>query len=262
VFFGIWMDWSVAKKHHFVYQVNDFQTANLVVKPGDTISLVPQKGSIGSTVQMQFNPPPGPCTSASPSNNCIIASDALPGSYFFTCGEDFSCPDPGIQQSPTGGGNVYFLRTVRVDFVHLLHLFGRSPTPPEKANSGNEIVSRASAAAPAPLAQVACPDGKTTIMQNRNGDNMTNFQASVGQEIFWISNETFSISSSSPANFCSNGNGNPDGTFTPQNGNSAQQECVVNANGPTLTYKVQGESNGVLCSVIPATVTTPPATKK
>lgn len=241
VFFGIWIN---ATHQHLVYQVNDFQRANLVVRKGDTIS-VTQQGNPKSPIQMQFNPGPGPCVEGATTAKCTISPKAPPASYFFTCiGGDYNCPDPAIQQASTNS-HVGIVDTFRAAFSHS----GKVLEAPV------QYMPQSSVDAAPPLAQAGCPDGKTTVLVDPNGKDMTKITAPAGQTVFWISSRQFTISGSTPPGFCSNGSGIPDGTFTPQGGNSAETSCILKANGTTLSYNIQAQnSSGGACTTIPATI--------
>ena len=60
VFFGIWMDWSAhnAGGRNLVFQVQDYPMANLLVRSGDWVTLVPPPGGNGEGLLMNF--PGGP----------------------------------------------------------------------------------------------------------------------------------------------------------------------------------------------------------
>jgi len=244
VFFGIWMTWRAWKEtadvQHIVYQVQDFQEANVVVNSGDTISLEAPPGGNGADLLLDFHGY-SPCKIKKASNPCEIDSAALPASYFFTCtGGGYSCSDPGIQQSPTNGPleGLTYGGAVTKAFASLA---GMRPSTEEKSKPASGKVNRASAV---PIAAVVlCDDtnNNVTKLQDRNGDSLQTIAPKQGQSVFWISNQSFTLNTSSfPAQFCSNGN--PNGTITPQNGQQAQAECDVNMSGQTLKYTVMGQS--------------------
>ncbi len=125
VFFGIWMDWSAHKAagRDLVFEVQDYQMANLLVYPGDRLYLVPPPAGGGTSVTMGWV---GniPCVGGGTATNCTIESRAKApaGPYFFTCDSStYSCPDPGVQQSPTGPIQDFSYKGfVEADFSHLV----------------------------------------------------------------------------------------------------------------------------------------------
>jgi hypothetical protein len=230
VFFGIWMDWSVWKHkvgvRDIVYQVQNYPMANLVVHAGDKISLVPPAGGHGSGLTMSFVGGYSPCVPGGDPATCTIDAAATAGPYLFTCSspKGYSCPDPGIQQSPTGPlVKLSFGRAVERDFAHLFgvrHLSEANPEP-AKTNAGHPASS-------AITAYVSCLNG-TTALNDPNGKSLTTITASSGQSVYWISPKPFALNTSSfPAGLCSNGN--------PGNGSTQEAQCDIALTGKTIQY--------------------------
>jgi hypothetical protein len=243
VFVGIWMAWRVWKEmagvQHIVYQVQDFQEANVVVKGGDIVSLEAPPGGSGAGLLMDFHGY-GPCKNKAASNPCEIDPNAPAASYFFTCSSNagYNCPDPGVQQSPTTGPlqGLSYGGAVMRSFAHLV---GAGSSTEEKPKPDNGKVNRASAS---PIkAIVRCDDNNATYLQGTDGSKLQTIKPANGQSVFWISNQSFTLDTHNfPAQFCSNGN--PNGTFTPQNGNNAQAQCNVNTSGQIFSYTVMGQT--------------------
>lgn len=247
VFVGIWLDWS-AWKHKvatrdLVFEVQDYPMANLQVRGGDTIHLVPPPGGNAAGLTMNFtgySPCNGGALSANP---CVVDGAASAGPYFFTCSSNagYTCPDPGVQQSPTVPiADLSYLRFVRTDFDHFVGIKADltpapapAPPPPGTQPAANALT-----------AYVSCPSsGGPTLLQDPNGNTLTTITASKGKSVFWISAKGFSMDTSKfPANFCSNGN--------PAGGSTQEAQCVVNQSDGSAPYTVQAQA----CSATPATI--------
>lgn len=247
VFVGIWMDWSAspAGGRKFVYQVQNYPMANLLVNGGDTITLVPPAGGNPSGLAMTFVGGYNPCVPGGDPSTCTIDPQASAGPYLFTCSSPngYSCPDPGIQQSPTGplAGSSYS-RAVEKDFAHLVGGQLSSGANPAPAPTG---VGRP--AANAITAYVSCVNG-TTALNDPNGNPLTTITASSGQTVFWISPKPFLLNTSSfPAGLCSNGN--------PGTGSTQEAQCAVAMSGQNIQYGVQAQTTPS-CSALPATLLT------
>jgi hypothetical protein len=239
VFLGIWMDWSAspAGGRNFVYQVQNYPMANLLVYGGDTITLVPPAGGDGSGLAMSFVGGYNPCVPGGDPSTCTIDPQASAGPYLFNCSspKGYSCPDPGIQQSPTGPGPV-------TNFAHLVggqHSSGANPAPAQP--------SVAHPATSAITAYVSCVNG-TTALNDPNGNSLTTITASSGQTVYWISPKPFTLNTSSfPAGLCSNGN--------PGNGNTTEAQCTIALPGQSVQYGVQAQTTPS-CNALPATLLT------
>ena len=253
VFLGIWMDWSVPRHQHITYQLQEFPQANLQVYPGDQITLSRPDGT-SNDLQMNFGGL-SPCANQQPSNPCVIAADVLPGPYNFICNSGSSngnsCPDPGIQPSPTGPGPLLSLgKAVSMDFSHLFgareHIPMRSgnPAQPQGPSASDETAT---------TAFVSCPNG-TTVLQGRNQQPLTSITTTVGQTVYWASPLPFSMTTTSfPAGFCKGGN--------PGGSNLHNASCEVTMPVQNLQYSVQAQLPAT-CNSLPATLTATPTTKK
>jgi len=248
VFVGIWMDWSAspAGGRNFVYQVQNYPMANLLVYGGDTITLVPPAGGNGSGLAMSFVGGYNPCVSGGDPSSCTIDSQASPGPYLFNCSSPngYSCPDPGIQQSPTGPlNNFSYGRAVEKDFAHLVG--GQHPSV------ANPVPAQPSVAHPATssaiTAYVSCVNG-TTALNDPNGNSLTTISASSGATVYWISPKPFTLNTSSfPAGLCSNGN--------PGSSSTTEAQCTVALPGQTIQYGVQAQTTPT-CNSLAATLVT------
>jgi hypothetical protein len=249
VFLGIWMDWSAspAGGRNFVYQVQNYPMANLLVYGGDKITLVPPAGGDGSGLAMSFVGGYNPCVPGGDPSTCTIDPQASAGPYLFNCSspKGYSCPDPGIQQSPTGPGpvtNFSYGRAVEKDFAHLVggqHSSGANPAPaqPNVAHPATSAIT----------AYVSCVNG-TTALNDPNGNSLTTITASSGQTVYWISPKPFTLNTSSfPAGLCSNGN--------PGNGNTTEAQCTIALPGQSVQYGVQAQTTPS-CNALPATLLT------
>lgn len=245
VFVGIWMDWSAspAGGRNFVYQVQNYPMANLLVYGGDTITLMPPAGGNGSGLAMSFVGGYNPCVPGGDPSTCTIDSQASPGPYLFNCAspEGYSCPDPGIQQSPTGPLNNFgYGRAVEKDFAHLVgvqHSSGANPAPAQPS-VGHPATS-------AVTAYVSCVNG-TTALNDPNGNSLTTIPASSGQTVYWISPKPFTLSTSSfPAGLCSNGN--------PGSSSTTEAQCTIALPGQTIQYGVQAQTTPT-CNALAATL--------
>jgi hypothetical protein len=248
VFAGIWLDWS-AWKHRvgtrdIVYEVQDYPMANVLVHGGDTIRLVPPPGGNAGGLLMNFvgySPCAGGATSVNP---CKVDTGASPGPYFFTCSSSagYSCPDPGVQQSPTGPiEDLSYARFVRRDLAHLVGYQGavRPTTPPPAPPTTHPAAS-------ATTAYVSCPSGSgPTLLQDPNGKDLTTITASRGASVFWISAKSFSLDTSKfPPGLCSNGN--------PPSGSTQEAQCDIALSAQSVPYTVQAGT----CSATAATLKT------
>jgi hypothetical protein len=248
VFVGIWIDWSASPVggRNFVYQVQNYPAANLLVNGGDTITLVPPVGGNGSGLAMSFIGGYSPCVpgGADPST-CTIDSQASPGPYFFNCASPngYSCPDPGIQQSPTGPlNNLSYGRAVEKDFAHLVGGQHSSATNPAPAQPG-----AGHPATNAVMAYVSCVNG-TTALNDPNGNSLTTISASNGATVYWISPKPFTLNTSSfPAGLCSNGN--------PGSSSTTEAQCTIALPGQSIQYGVQAQTTPT-CNSLAATLLT------
>jgi hypothetical protein len=241
VFFGIWLNWKhKTGPRQIVYQVQDYQRANVEVFPGDTISLV-NPGGESTGLQMNFVGDLTPCKGKqNHSATCVIDKGAAQGPYFFTCsGGGYSCPDPGMQQSPTGPLEDTYADAVETD------LFGVQSAPQESQSKAPTATPQP--AASAVTAVVACDTtNNITEVLDLSGNPLNPIPATSGESVFWISTVPFSLDTSKfPANFCSNGN--PSGT------NLTQARCDIPQSYTghvTLTYTVQSQTTPTACPAL------------
>lgn len=242
VLFGIWMDWSAWKNklrtQSIKYELEPYQTANLLVHPGDRISLVKPDGT-GTGLAMNFL---GyiPCTPGTANTDtCLIDKNSKPGAYRFLCSSTppgYSCPDPGVQQGPTLPMDYGYGEFVATDFVHL---FGASDSHEEKKEGANPIGGKD---APDPIhAWVSCDTAKnlTVLQYFNNGKPANAISGSVDQTVYWASNQPFTLAVSGyPAGFCSEGDPGVSGQTTTQ--------CTLKESGKSVTYAVTASSCGIL----------------
>jgi hypothetical protein len=253
VFFGIWADWRVMKARYghqnLKYQVQNYPRANLAVYPGDKITLVPPKGGSGADLHMNFVGY-SPCTTANGSNPCEIKQNGGTGPFFFTCSStggngSYSCPDPGIQQSPTIPYEIKFVETAETDIASLVGVHLAPPAQPEPAP-----IEGGHPAASAITAYVSCDDTGKTLLQDLNGNSFPSNTITVpkNETVFWISSQNFTLDSSKfPVGLCSNGN--------PPGGSLTETQCDVALSGETAPYVVQAQATPA-CSVLNATLVT------
>lgn len=252
VFLGIWMDWSTPRHQHITYQLQNYPQANLQVYPGDQITLARTDGTTDD-LQMNFGGL-SPCANQQPSNPCVIAADVLPGPYNFICNSGSSnansCPDPGIQPSPTGPGPLFgFGRAVSMD---ISHLFGVRQHIPVKSGKAAQPQGPSSTDATAITAFVSCPNG-TTELRDRNQKPLTSITALVGETVYWVSPLPFSMTTTSfPAGLCKMGN--------PGGSNLHNVSCEVTMPVQNLQYSVQAQIPAT-CNSLPATLTATEKTK-
>ena len=243
VFFGIWMDWSAPKARNFVYQVQDYPMANLLVRSGDRITLVPPANGIGTGLVMnfpggaQYSPCEGGASQPRGVNPCVIKKTGLStGPYLFTCTSPYgySCEDPGVQQQPTGPiEDLSYPGFVKADFAHLLGMRRNSVTKPGPSGTAGPGTHPAASSV---TAYVSCSDKNTTTLQDPHGKDLTAITASKGDSVFWISPVPFSLDmSSAPAGFCKNGN--------PTGGGPQPARCDLGLSGQTVQYKVQAQTS-------------------
>ena len=249
VFVGIWMDWSApppAAGHNFVFQVQNYPMANLLVHGGDTVTLEPPAGGDGSGLAMSFIGYT-PCLPGVNPATCTIDPLGTPGPYLFNCTSPhgYSCTDPGIQQSPTGPEptrNFSYGQAVKNDFAHLVggqHSSEANPAPPP-TNSVHPAVN-------AVMAYVSCVNG-TTALNDPNGNSLTTITASTGETVYWISPKPFTLDTSNfPAGLCSNGK--------PGNGSTTEAQCDIALPGQTIRYGVQAQTTPI-CNSLAATLVT------
>ena len=241
VFFGIWMDWSVAKSalsgaRDLRYDVQPYLQANLEVHPGDSISLRGPAGGKVSGLQMSFVANPNPCVNQNTSP-CVIDPKAPVTAHFFNCtgSSGYSCTDPAIQQSPTGGGSgldgyssYSYAKAVKVDFANLM---GMAPSPGVEPPPGKPIVDVV--ATNLTKAILSCDTNGTTVLLNDQGKPIPSpMTPASGQSVFWIGNGPFT--------FCSNGN--PNGPYPPSPGGNPLAQCEVNMSGQSFQYVLQSQS--------------------
>jgi hypothetical protein len=252
VFVGIWLYWSgsrhITGPREISYQVQNYPKANLAVYPGDKLTLVAPDGN-SSGLQMNFVGY-SPCKNGNNQSTCEVAQDANPGPYFFTCSSTplggYSCPDPGIQQSPTIPVNptITYGGAVKVAFTSLFAPAPATPTapPPRTVEKGSHPATSAV------TAYVSCQNN-TTVLQDLNGNSMTNITASKGQTIFWISSRDFVIDASKfPAGMCTNG--------VPPASGLEEAQCDVGLSGlENVPYTVTAQTTPA-CSALNATVST------
>jgi hypothetical protein len=251
IFVGIWIDWLTWRNRvagrDIVYQMQDYQMANLLVQSGDKITLVPPPGGNDAGLGMKFigGPQYNPCEGGTPQgvNPCVIRKGAPEGPYFYTCasGAGYACPDPGVQQSPTGPvEDLSYPGFVKTDFNHLLGM-QHSATVKPQATAGTAPHPSTNAVP----AYVSCSGENQTLLQDPSGKDLTTINASNGQTVFWISSLPFTLDmSSAPAGLCSNG--------IPGGGSTQRAECDVAMSGQTVQYKVQAQS----CNALAATLIT------
>ena len=254
VFVGIWLDWSAWKKfvgvRHIVFQVQDYPLANVMVHSGDQISLVPPPGGDGTGLQMNFvGGGTGyiPCTGGVNSNPCVIDAAASIGPYLFTCSspKGYICPEPGIQQGGSGPiSNVGYVGFVARDFANL---FGIAENPVPPTEPGPPKMPGDHPATSSVTAYVSCKDG-VTVLNDPNGNPLTNINASSGQSVYWISPKPFTLDTSKfPAGLCSNGN--------PGSGSTQQAQCDLALSKQSTSYTVQAQTTPS-CSALSATLKT------
>jgi hypothetical protein len=237
--FGIWMDWSTWSHHltgrDIVFEVQDYQMANLQVGSGDHIWLKPPDGVTGSDLKVKWVGS-NPCAGGGNPTDCIIDSwnKAPAGPYFFSCDSaKYSCPEPGIQQKSTGPiENLGYGLFLKWDF---LHLFGiRRPSLEEQQGPPTSGTHPATGSK---TAIVSCSrDTKTTVLQDPNGDDETTINASIGQSesVFWLDPQGFTLDPTNfPAGFCKNGN--------PGSGSTTAAQCDVSA-AANFSYSVQAQT--------------------
>jgi hypothetical protein len=252
VFIGIWLDWSgsrhVTGPREILYEVQNYPKANLEVHPGDKLTLVAPGGN-SSGLQMNFIGY-SPCANGNNQSTCLIDPAANAGPYFFTCSSTpiggYSCPDPGIQQSPTvpEPSGITFGDAVKTDFSHLL-----SPAQAPAPSSPQRTIAKGShPATSAVTAYVSCQNN-TTVLQDLNGNSMSSITASKGQSIFWISSRDFTLDTSKfPAGMCANGN--PPGTSV------EEAQCDLGlGDQQNVPYTVTAQTTPA-CSALNATITT------
>lgn len=248
IFVGIWLDWSAhryqATHRDLVYEVQNYPMANLQVHGGDTIHLVPPPGGNSAGLALNFVGY-SPCLPGTDPATCVIDSKAGAGPYLFTCSssQGYSCPEPGVQQNPTGPiDRTNYSAFVERDFAHL---FGIAPPP---ANSPQPPSSPgAHPAANAVTAYVSCQNN-ATVLQDPNGNSLTTIDAKKGTSVFWISAKPFTLDlSGAPAGLCTNG--------VPGSDPTQEAQCDVGLSGPSVQYKVQAQTTPA-CSALPATLST------
>jgi hypothetical protein len=250
VFFGIWMDWSArqAGGRDLIYQVQDYQMANLMVQGGDRLWLEPPPGGNGKGLAINFlgGPQYDPCLDAGPVNPCVIKTGLTPGAgYLFTCDspQGYSCTDPGVQQSPTGPlRGPSYSASVKKDFTHLLGIRQNPRTNPEPSEGPGTGAGTQPAAGAAVRAYVGCSAQNQTTLQDPNGGDLTTINASQGQSVFWISPIPFSLDLSSAPGLCAKGN--------PSGGGPQSAQCTIALPPQTVQYKVQAQS----CNSLAATL--------
>jgi len=246
VFSGIWMDYHAEKQvpapRSIVFTVQDYQKANLEIFPGDSVALVDPKGN-KSDLLMNFvgGTNYSPCTGGASVNPCVIKSNASAGPFFFTCSSQksgYTCPEPGVQQSPGGPvPNQSYSDFVARDFSHLF-VFGYSRGTgaplPVKTNPHPATTTAVNAF-------VSCSGANSTQLLDLNGNPFipaNTITVKTGQTAYWISSSQFSLNTSTfPANLCQGGN--------PGNGLTQQEQCDIPAQNPQLgqyQYSVQAQS--------------------
>jgi hypothetical protein len=236
VFFGIWLDWSAWKQkvgaREMAFELEDNGAANLRVHSGDTVSLV--SGGSAKNPLMNFFLY-SPCVDTkTPSTNCVIADGTPPGLYPFACVSDngYTCPDPGIQQTPASPlKGLSYLEFVETD----LHLVG---VPPSPAQAPEPVKApEAHATASSTTAYVGCNAKNVTTLYDTNGEPLPlTIAASSGQSVFWSSPRQFTLTwSNYPANLCST---------QPTSGGPQQAVCAVTTPGLTGSYVVLVQSCG------------------
>jgi len=246
VFFGIWADWRVMKKRYshqnLIYQVQNYPTANLAVYPGDKITLVPPHGGSGDDLQMNFVGYNNPCEDTNPLNPCVIKQTAGIGPYFFTCSSvkyGYTCPDPGIQQTPTIPFQFGILKTELIDIVSLAGVNLAPPAPVPAPVAGGHTPPASTAA----TAYVSCDPGTNkTVLRDLNNNPFPSdtITANKNQTVFWISSQPFTLSSTT-AGLCSNSD-------FPPSGSTQETQCDVNLSGQTVSYVVQAQITPTACA--------------
>lgn len=237
-FFGIWADWSEwlavpagmtiraavdpsitpsTFGRSLDYEVQDYGTANLVVFLGDQISLSQANGVKGTT--MNFLGSYAPCAEGNGTAKCTIDGSKPNGPYYFSCNpsKGYSCPDPGIQQSPTQGpshpidaANPPLSKAVAKDFEHFFggktYFEEHIPLPPAGAagSVGSATVSpsgltgNAAVTVAEPIgAYVVCNSSQKTEVDQLNANDPppdTQITAKKGQLISWVSPANFTLS--------------------------------------------------------------------
>jgi hypothetical protein len=258
VFFGIWMDWSTWVSHFgthdFFYRVEKYGLANLVAHKNDTIHLIQPDGKPGS-LQMNFPSGVAPCVEGDGNNTCTI--NTATGPYFFSCSsaDGYSCPDPGIDPSPSGGpvlplGAPPFPRMVKLDFRHL---FGapisfNASAPGGLAgsgisNGGGGTTKKAAATTNGPIVTVLCnPKTSVTVVDPVNPPGSPDqINASTGQTITWVAPEDFTLDFSKSPHLCKSA---PSG-----GGPGSPASCTIAAGTGTYYYTAASSVTG--CSANP-----------
>lgn len=239
VVFGIWLNW----KHQIggrqiVFQLQNYNSANLEVVDGDSVSLETPAGN-STGLQMGFVGGLSPCSTWKDGATCIIGKNPANRPYFFTCsGSGYSCSDPALQQSSTTP--IGFSDTVKMD------IFGDQFAPQQKKQP--PPVTTDHAAASSVIAIPACNTSVTpniTEVLDRNNNPLNPIPATSNESVFWTSSVPFSIDTSKfPSNFCTNGN--------PSGSNLIEAECdIAQYKGSiTLTYTVQSQTSPNACPAL------------
>jgi hypothetical protein len=249
IFAGIWLDSSAWKEkiadRNLVFEVQDYQMANLQVHPGDTISLaIPKGGNGGAAINWIGN---DPCVNGGTGSSCTIGSTAPTGPYFFNCAsQNYSCPEPGVQQGPAPPGlRTSYGEMVVKDFAYLFGISGHhhphAPQPPSAAPGAGPANNSITA--------IASCVGGVPRLQDPNGGDRTLITAPVGQTVYWIDPNGFSLNlSSAPAGLCAGGN--------PGTGNATTAKCTIAPPaGPDVHYTITPQGSPA-CSPLPAELKT------
>lgn len=201
---GIWLDMSVSQQRiadrHLVFEVQPYQMANLQVHPGDTLSLAIPRGGTGSAAINWIGN--NPCVNGGSGASCTIGSTVATGPYFFNCAsQNYSCPEPGVQQGPAPPGlKTSYGEMVVKDFAHLFgisgHHYAHPPQPPTPTTGGPGPADNS-------ITAIASCTGGVAKLQDPNGNDLTLITAPVGETVYWIDPNRFSVNlSSAPAGLC------------------------------------------------------------
>jgi hypothetical protein len=210
VFVGIWLDWRATKDQSqaFVYQLQPWGSADLNVKPGDSVTLV-EPGVSMKDLGLDFNGL-SPCENQNPSNPCKVRDGVATSSYSFGCDvkgvNGNACPDPVIQPSSSPP-----IERSRLWGAIWGDLGGGSrrhhPIPPgeTESGSGSSLPSPPPPPPPQPVAaRVGCLNGQTNLTEP-GGISGTYIPVQVNQAVYWISPNFNLDTSKFPPGLCSEG---------------------------------------------------------
>jgi len=277
-FIGIWADWSewlsvpagrgingpiyltidTSLGRDLEYEVGGYGTANLVVHKNDEIYLTQSNGVAGAT--MNFLGGNAPCAEGNGATTCTIV-DARPGPYYFSCNSStgYSCPDPGIQQTPTQGPGKEKAPTLQLAIVRdISYIFGgqtfaethppvahpgTNPSPVSPVGPITPPVTVPSATGKPIGGYVVCNASKKTEVNQLNANDPppdSPITAKTGQQISWVSPDTFTLAWIDPG-LCA----------VPKPGGSPANEaqCTVAPSSGTYRYTATSSATGCAAGV-------------